>query len=259
MKKIIITTALFIYTATTLFAQYEFASYKPGTDSVKSVKQDLYFEMRSRYQRPVKKDELSQATLLREVIPGYPINWITSYETVEITAAKGNDIARAKGKNEKLTTEQKTMLASASIGTDIIVDVKYSYLHPLTRQTEYNTIHTTVTVAPDNEASFLGMVPDFNELYNKSNDQAKKYLRENCINKVMADIPAKYQKGIVTFMVNENGKTTNVRLVMKSGSDKMDKLLLDVITNMPKWKPAQNSKGENVKQEFEFIVGAGGC
>jgi len=29
---------------------------------------------------------------------------------------------------------------------------------------------------------------------------------------------------------------------------------------MPRWKPAENSKGIKVKQEFEFIVGNGdGC
>jgi hypothetical protein len=36
-------------------------------------------------------------------------------------------------------------------------------------------------------------------------------------------------------------------------------MLLDLIKNMPKWKPAINTNGVKVKQDFVFSVGAGGC
>lgn len=255
MKKTILTSLFFCCFGYVLMAQYEFASYKPSEDN--TTKQNLYFEVRSAYMRPVKKDELGNAQLLREVIPGYPINWITDYVEVEIATAKGNFITRTKSKNEKLTAEQKKLLASASIGTDIIVDVKYSFLHPVTKQRENNTIHTTVTVAPDNEAMFLGVVPGYNALHPGNDALVKKYLEENCIRKVLADIPEKFQKGTVKFTVNENGEAVNARIVMPSGNDKMDKMLLDAVMKMPKWKPAQNSKGENVPQEFDFVVGTG--
>jgi hypothetical protein len=32
----------------------------------------------------------------------------------------------------------------------------------------------------------------------------------------------------------------------------MDKLLIELIQNMPNWKPAKNAKGEFVSQKFEI-------
>jgi len=50
------------------------------------------------------------------------------------------------------------------------------------------------------------------------------------------------------------------QLSKTSGDQKTDKLLLKAINKMPKWKPAENSDGIKVKQEFEFSVGnCGGC
>ena len=43
--------------------------------------------------------------------------------------------------------------------------------------------------------------------------------------------------------------------ITKLETTKTDKLLLEVINGMPKWKPAENAKGVKVKQDFEFIGG----
>jgi len=37
------------------------------------------------------------------------------------------------------------------------------------------------------------------------------------------------------------------------------KLILDETKKMPKWKPAKNSEGIKIKQEFSIPFGGGGC
>ena len=63
----------------------------------------------------------------------------------------------------------------------------------------------------------------------------------------------------VSFTVNEGGKAVNARIVGMRVDPKAEKLLQDAILKMPTWKPAKNSKGIIVKQEFNFQFGGGGC
>jgi TonB family protein len=62
----------------------------------------------------------------------------------------------------------------------------------------------------------------------------------------------------VKFTVNEEGGIMNPKMLRTSRDSKADKLVLEAISKMPKWKPAQNSKGVKVKQEFTVPFG-GGC
>ena len=61
------------------------------------------------------------------------------------------------------------------------------------------------------------------------------------------------------FTVNEEGEIVNAKISQTSGDSKTDKLFVEAINKMPKWKPAQNSKGVKVKQEFIFNLSGGGC
>jgi TonB family protein len=63
----------------------------------------------------------------------------------------------------------------------------------------------------------------------------------------------------VEFTVNEDCEIANAQISKTSGDQETDELLLNVINQMPKWKPAENAKGRKVKQEFEFSVGNVGC
>ena len=85
------------------------------------------------------------------------------------------------------------------------------------------------------------------------------YLRENAINKIPETTSKQLQQVIVGFTVNEEGKIANVQISKTSGDPNTDKLLLEAINKMPKWRPAEDSKGVKVKQEFEFSVGNVGC
>jgi TonB family protein len=75
----------------------------------------------------------------------------------------------------------------------------------------------------------------------------------------MPPVSKEFQQGKVLFTVSEAGEIVNTKISKTSGDAKTDKLMIEAINKMPKWKPAENAKGIKVAQEFEFGVGRGGC
>jgi len=257
MNKIILVKLFLAVNITAAFCQTDFASYKPK--ETEAVNQNFFYEVRSKYVKPVTKDDITKATLLRDFIKGYPVNWITDYVSVNITLTGNGNITTSAGLNEMLTDEQKEILSGIQIGNEITIDVAYTYLHPVKGIKENGNIHTTLTVAPHKHAVFMGAQQQFKAAESNEDNSLKSYLWENGINKVKENIPSLFQKGSVTFTVNESGKICNVKTAVSSGSDSMDKILIDSINNMPDWLPAENANGEKVKHDFELVVGLSGC
>jgi TonB family protein len=210
--------------------------------------QDLSYEVRGKYSRPVLKENLHEANLLSDFITGYPTNWITDYISVEILATSDGKTIKALSSNQTLNSEQKDILNNADLGTDIVVNVLYKFKNSATDNIENNTMNVSLTVVPEVEAQYIG-----------GKEQLKKYLKENVISKISETTPQQFQEGKVIFTVNEEGEIANAQISKTSGDTKTDKLLIELITKMPKWKPAETSKGVKVKQEFAFSVGKAGC
>ncbi len=213
--------------------------------------QDLRYGVRAAYNRAVKDAALKSPRLISEVIEGYPVNWITSYTSVEITATSHGKTTKALSANAVLSPEQKNMLSSADLGTELVIDVKYKYKDPFSGVVENNKIHVSMTVVPETEAEYEG---GYQEMIG--------FLEKNSINKISDAAAKKLQRLVVRFTVNEEGKIADAKIFNTSNDPKMDRLFLDTINNMPAWKPAVNSQGLKVKQEFEFAInspGAGGC
>ncbi len=202
----------------------------------------------SRYSRPVKKEKLNNARLLADFIPGYPVNWIVDYISVEISATCNGKVMKAVSTNNALSAEQKNILYTADLASDIVIDAKYKNKNAVTARPEMRSMHYIATVVPETEAEYTGGYP-----------QMIKFLEEKVIHKIIETTPKEFRKGIVAFTVNEKGEIVNSKISITSGDSRTDKLLIDAVNKMPKWKPAENSKGEKVKQEFEFSVGTGGC
>ncbi|MGE0560671.1 MAG: energy transducer TonB [Flavobacteriales bacterium] len=218
------------------------------------VNQDLRYGIRAKYRRPVQQETLKKAQLINDVISGYPENWITTYLSVEILATCNGKIMTAKSKNNVLTLEQKNILNAIDLNTDIIIHIKYKYDNPSTNSIENNEINVSMTVIPEVRAEYI--IPDTEAKYEGERDYIREYLKEN-ISKVPNDI----EQCMVDFTINEEGGISNVSISMTSGKLEIDKLLVELVSKMPKWKPAQNSKGVNVKQEFQLTIGnaAIGC
>ena len=176
---------------------------------------------------------------------------ILDYVSVEIAAVRDGKPVSAKSSSDKLTAEQKEILASAALGSDVTVKIKYKYkdqkedaLGPRNKTVEGVS---TVTLVPEKEAEFPG---GFKQLSN--------YFVANVINKA-SDKKAveKFQFAAVKFTVNETGQVTDAQITRYSSDAQINKLLIDALSKMPTWKPAENGKGEKVKQEFSIPFNVG--
>jgi len=247
---------LFITVATLLFALSSFA--QDGTDIKKwyygehdfapGFSDRLNYEVRGRYRNPVTREKLIHANLMRDFIAGYPSNWVQYYNSTKITATCNGKTMTAAGTNETLTAEQKHILNSADLAADIVVNAGYKTKNAVTNAMEDRNVNITLTVIPEIEAEYVG-----------GRNAVIKYIEENVFHKISEKSRNHFHDGLISFTVDEIGAVTHVKLSASSGDPQTDKLLLDAISNMPKWKPAENSKGIKVSQEFEFSIGNGGC
>ncbi len=230
----------------------KFESYNEnfGIGKSKDVSEDLRYEVRGMYSRAIEKEKLSEAKVISDIISDYPINWITDYISIEILGTCNGEFMTAIGPNAVLTDEQKNILSKADMASDVVINVKYTYKVPIDNIIEKNTMHVLMTVVPDKQAEYIG-----------GYDQLINYLKEKSIYQFSETDPKKFRQVVVRFTVNEEGKTIDVKIPNASVTSKAEQLLIDVINNMPQWKPAENAQGTKVKQEFELIVGnnVGGC
>lgn len=219
-----------------------------STTFLSGIAQDLAYEVRGKYLRTVTKDVLEHSNLLSDIIAGYPVNWVKEYVSVDVLTEKDGKTEIAKGENQVLNTEQKSILNKADLESEVHINVRYISINSVTERKENNEMVVKMTVVPDIQAEFEG-----------GYENLKKYLKDNLIDRIIENTPPEFQKGKVVFKIDPNGKLVDAEILESSGDTNMDNFLLEVFRNMPNWKPAQNATGEKVKQRFEFSMGIGGC
>ncbi|MCU0370298.1 MAG: energy transducer TonB [Bacteroidales bacterium] len=210
---------------------------------VTSFSQDLNFDVRGKYRHPVNKEVLNSARSMGDIIPYYPAGWITGYVSVDISAITDDRTLTASGINDILTEEQADLLHSATLGTDIEINIQYLSENSTTGKLENRKMNYTATLVPETQAEF----PD-------GYFQLRQYLQENAIDKISAEDSEQFEQAVVSFTVDEEGGIANARISTTSGDQLIDGMLINAVNNMPKWKPAEDSEGVRVKQEFEFSV-----
>ena len=219
-----------------------------STTFLSGIAQELAYEVRGKYLRTVTKDVLEHSNLLSDIIAGYPVNWVKEYVSVDVLTEKDGKTEIAKGENQVLNTEQKSILNKADLESEVHINVRYLSINSVTERKENNEMVVKMTVVPDIQAEFEG-----------GYENLKKYLKDNLIDRIIENTPPEFQKGKVVFIIDPNGKLVDAEILESSGDTNMDNFLLEVFRNMPNWKPAQNATGEKVKQRFEFSMGIGGC
>jgi TonB family protein len=212
------------------------------------ISQELNYDVRGTYEHSVKAEKLQHIETLSDLIRGYGSSWITDYLSVEVTATNNGNVIKALSPDDKLTTEQKNLLNTAELGTEIVVEVTYRYANPITQHLDIRQMHYAATVVPEIEAEYLG-----------GYQLMKEYLKETAINKITEEDSRQLKQALVTFTINEEGEVADVQISITSGDQKIDKLLLKTINKMPKWRPAEMANGTKVKQDFQFSVGNIGC
>jgi len=245
MIKFLLTLAA-IFFGLTIQAQVEsFAWYGIDAD-VPSGSRELMYDIHRRAHLPVTKEKLESAQTLRDFIPYYPDQWIAGYVSTELSVKNLGCNSRAISRNDRLSREQMSMLNSADIGTDLAVCMKYKSQDSNTGKIEERMMKLTVTVMPETEAMFVGGYP-----------KMSRFVWDHAISRINPAVSEKLQEARVGFTVNENGEIIQTKMVISSGDAQTDRMLMDAVTRMPRWKPAE-SKGRRVNQEFEFSIYGGG-
>lgn len=192
----------------------------------------------------ITRTDLNSATSLIDLNPRhFKPSWVKEYYVVEIVTTQNGKIQKAVGKNNLLTQKQKDNMKTADVNTDIIVNINYLPNNTL-KNNEPKKMDFTFSIEPDNEATFASGEKDL-----------KKYLEENVMAKISKENFKIYNLTALKFTVNETGEIVDTHIFQTSDDTEIDNLFLEVISNMPKWKPAKYYNGIKVKQEFTFTVG----
>lgn len=191
-------------------------------------------------------DQLSRMAYSGSFIYSNKYNMVIDYEAVQIIATCFGKTVTAQGNSDVLSFEQKNILNMADAGSDLTIKIRFKFKPG---KTGLSVISNAVcegflklTVLPEVEAEFPG---------------GYLFIKDHFKNAVKEKAPKSGPtNAIVRFIVNENGVAEQGKIEKSSGNRNTDKILLEAITNMPKWKPAKNSKGIAVKQEFHVMLGA---
>jgi hypothetical protein len=206
------------------------------------------YDVHGIYTLPVKKRKLQDAKLISDINTGYPVNWIEEYISTEIKVVNNNKVSKATGKNNILSPEQKNLIRTADLGTNVEVNIDYKYKNDATGIPETSSVHFSSTVVPEREAAFSG-----------GQQKLRKYIELNALNNIRGNSNGEIQKTVIRFTIDEKGKTINTHVYRSSQIDEIDQELLNTINKMPEWIPAKNEEGKNVPQDFELVIENGGC
>lgn len=210
---------------------------------------NLNFRVRGKNEHPVTQQKLLNASKLGDIIDYYPENWVDNYESVEISVENNGIIEKAVGSNQVLNRDQKRILQTAGLNGNIDILVNYKVKNDISGHFEDKQMNVAITVIPEKEAEYTN---GYNELI--------RYLVENSKREISEVNPNSLEPAFVWFTVTENGKAVNINLKKSSGFPQIDKLMVELIRDMPAWKPAENAKGEKVTQNFELAFGGlDGC
>ena len=211
-------------------------------------KMELMYGISGKYNDPITMGDLKKAKSITDIIPNYPVNWIVDYNSVDIsTELKGKEIM-ASSKDASLSKEQKRLFKSVDINTDLNISVKYNATNTITQDVDNEELNIMMTVVPEFPAEFEG---GYNQMIQYLNDIGEKDFQSQNL-KI-------YERITVSFVVNEDGGTEDITISENNGNIEIARTLIRMVDNMPKFKAAQNAKGQNVKQKFKFVVGIQGC
>ena len=255
--------SLLIFTGFTQNSKFEYTGrLTPAIKKAKLNEASLIYEIMPQFSRYFALPYNDRAQFDKQVITIYPqayiypqdnYNYLLGFVSVEISAICDGKVITSMSKSDTITPEQKDILNTADLGTDISIKIKFNYRNgAIGNHGNAGKIYEgeyAVTVIPQTEAEYPGGFKKFTQ-----------YFTENVFNK-MPEQPAteKIQQAVLKFTIDEEGQIVDARIAKTSSDPKIDRIILDATNKMPRWIPAQNSMGSKIKQEFSIPMGGGGC
>lgn len=179
-------------------------------------------------------------------------NRLIDYLRVEISVKHLGKTITAENTSDQLNDAQKKLLSLADLNTDITVRIKFRYKEYISDKPDKSfdiNGEIAVTVVPDTEAAYPGGFSAFKNYLNKS--VTSHVSGNNTTDKIL--------RTVLDFTIDEQGRIVNSSVSGSSSDPQIDRLLLEALRNCPIWKPAKNSKGLPVQQQFRIFLGGDGC
>jgi TonB family protein len=267
MKNVVITLALVLFCLTGFSRNYKFeysGRFNPEVKKeklnqanlVSEITPELWQKIQLEYFERQKLDHLKKTdfTQVNSVNPkDYNYNNLVDYVSVEISGTGNGKALSAQSVGNQLTQEQKNILRTADLGSDINIKINFRFKNQMVKSSgtgkKISEGNLAVTVVPETEAEYPGGFAQLSDYFN-----------QNIFNKISDESATdKILMASVKFTINEDGRIINTKISQTSTDPQIDKLILDLTTKMPKWNPARNSEGIKIKQEFSIPFGGPGC
>jgi len=209
---------------------------------------DLVYNIDSRYLATITKEKLNKATSVIDIVPKEAKHWQnTTFQTVTIVILKEGKEISETGNNKILNAAQIKLLNTTDYSANF-------YIQARSKNIQFDTGRAEIY------AYYFSIIPEKEATYTSGHNTLINYLKENSKDRTSIIKMKQLKPGKVSFTVTKKGGITNVKLTSTSGYNSIDKLLLELITNIPgEWEPAENSTGEKVDQELVFSFGLMGC
>lgn len=107
--------------------------------------------------------------------------------------------------------------------------------------------------AEQSEEEMVFLVVDEMPAFPGGQEALFKYLTDNVIYPAIAKENGIQGRVVCTFVVEKDGRITNVEVVRSGGDPSLDKEAVRVIKSMPKWKPGKQ-RGQAVRVKFTIPV-----
>lgn len=204
---------------------------------VASTAQDLGYTIVASRTASLSQKEIVEARSMMDIKEGFPLSWIkeilhTSIESKQTQLASNGD-------KEFFSTQQKIMLENIKIGDELLFKIKY--VPNRKGESELSKmIEFAIKVAPEKHATCL-----------QAEAELDAFMEEEILTRINKDIAAMSAR----FVIDNTGKLVEPIIEESSGNIAADAALINALIKMKNWKPAQNSKGENVAQEFQILIG----
>lgn len=182
-----------------------------------------------------------------------PVNYemLIDYYAVEITGMKNNQQISAISNSEILSPEQKMLLSSTEIGSNVKLLISFKIKNRFSKYNNQDPINgrLDLCIVPSYEAKFPGGYSKFVEFINQNIfDQYSTSKEFGQLSRVK-----------IKFTIDETGLASHIKIVDSSTNKIMDDQILKALSKMPKWQAAMNAQRIHVKQTFEFFFEAYGC
>ncbi|MGB1307739.1 MAG: energy transducer TonB [Oceanihabitans sp.] len=202
---------------------------------------------------PLKKSALKNIKSIADIFTEEEMQSIEKLKSVEIIVINnvGQTNIREIGYTKELTEAQIKLLQSFDYESHFNIRAEYLKKNTETGKLEdsFNSPH--LTIVPEKQAIYLDGKKAFIQFFKENSREARL--------KAKVD-PYKMQPAKLYFTITKEGKIKNARLNRTSNYQIVDKNMLEIIEKLPgKWKPAENSKGEKMEQEFAVSFGLLGC